>query len=161
MVGGPASAFLSGTDRCVDYAGDVTVGVTSPAVLAGEVAVVMDSPAVAGAESLADFAGDFAVCRCWGLVPGRCWGGVPGRSYWQCCQWSDGLDCTGLGENRGEVVVRNSSVFNDTLCCVSEMDCGDCSSPDVWCQEMPEICDDLNCQYINYVGCDPDCTGGR
>ena len=54
VVGGPASAFLSGTDGCVDLAGDVAVGVTSPAVLAGEVAVVMASPAVAGAASLAD-----------------------------------------------------------------------------------------------------------
>ena len=38
------------------------------------------------------------------------------------------------------------------------MDCGDCTSPDAWCWEIPEICDDLNCQYINYVGCDPDCV---
>ena len=34
---------------------------TSPAVLAGEIVIVMASPGVAGAESLADFAGDFAV----------------------------------------------------------------------------------------------------
>ena len=23
---------------------------------------------------------------------------------------------------------------------------------------MPEIGDDSNCQYINYIGCDPDCV---
>ena len=38
------------------------------------------------------------------------------------------------------------------------MDAGDFTSPDAWCQEMPEICDNSNCQYINYVGCDPDCA---
>ena len=32
VVGGPASAFLSGTDRCVDFAGEVAVRVKSPAV---------------------------------------------------------------------------------------------------------------------------------
>ena len=36
-----------------------------------------------------------------------------------------------------------------------ETDCGDCESPDAWCQEMPEIRDDLGCQYVNYVSCDP------
>ena len=61
VLGGPASAFLSGTDGCVDFAGDVAVGVTSPTFLGGEVAVVMASPAVAGAASLADFAGDVAI----------------------------------------------------------------------------------------------------
>ena len=40
------------------------------------------------------------------------------------------------------------------------MNCGDCASPNAWCQEMPEICDDSNCQYIiiNYMGCDSDCV---
>ena len=38
-----------------------------------------------------------------------------------------------------------------------EMNCGDGVSPDAWCQEMPEICDDLHFNYVNYVGCDPDC----
>ena len=30
------------------------------------------------------------------------------------------------------------------------------TSPDPWGQEMPEICNDSNCQYINYVSCDTD-----
>ena len=34
FVGGPASAFLSGADGCADFAGEVAVVVTSPAVLA-------------------------------------------------------------------------------------------------------------------------------
>ena len=50
----PASAFLSGVGGCVDFAGDVAVGVASPAVLAGDVTVGVASPDVAGAASLAD-----------------------------------------------------------------------------------------------------------
>ena len=33
VVGGPASVFLSGTDGYADFAGEVVVGVASPAVL--------------------------------------------------------------------------------------------------------------------------------
>ena len=36
LVGGPASAFLSGADGCVDFAGEVAIVVISQAVLAGE-----------------------------------------------------------------------------------------------------------------------------
>ena len=61
VVGGPASAFLSGTDGYVDFVGEVDVGVTSPAVLAGDVAVGVASPAVAGAASLTDLAGDVTI----------------------------------------------------------------------------------------------------
>ena len=43
VVGGSASAFLSGADGCVDFAGDVAVGGASPAVLAGDVAVEVAS----------------------------------------------------------------------------------------------------------------------
>ena len=57
-----------------------------------------------------------------------------------------------------EGVVRSRSVFDGSVSYDSEMDCGDCASADAWCQEMPEISNDLNCQYINYVGCDPDCV---
>ena len=44
--------------------------------------------------------------------------------------------------------------------CDGEMNCGDGVLPDVWCQEMPEMCDDLHCHlyYVNYVGCNPDCV---
>ena len=37
VVGGPTSTFLSSADGIVDLAGDVTVGVSSPADLAGDV----------------------------------------------------------------------------------------------------------------------------
>ena len=57
-----------------------------------------------------------------------------------------------------EGVVRNRSVSNGSVYGDSEMDCGDCASPIAWCQEMPEICDNSNCQYINFVGCDPHCV---
>ena len=50
-----------------------------------------------------------------------------------------------------ENVVRNRSVFNGSVYCDSEMDCGDCTSPNAWCQEMSEICDDSNCQYTDCV----------
>ena len=52
VVRGLASAFLSGADGYADFAGDVAVGVASPAVFAGDVAVGMASPAVAGAATL-------------------------------------------------------------------------------------------------------------
>ena len=61
FVGGLASAFLSGADGCADFAGEVAVVVTSPAVLAGDVAVGVAFPAVAGAASLADLAEVVAV----------------------------------------------------------------------------------------------------
>ena len=48
FVGGSASAFLSDADGCADFAGEVAVVVTSPAILAGDVAVRMALPAVAG-----------------------------------------------------------------------------------------------------------------
>ena len=61
LVGGPASAFLSGADGCADFAGEVAIVVLSPAVLAGDVAVGVTSPAVAGAASPADLAEVVAV----------------------------------------------------------------------------------------------------
>ena len=79
-VGGPTSSFLSGADGYVDFAGDVAVGVASPAVLAGDVAITVASPAVAGAASLADLAGDVAVRVASPTVAGAasfgqfCWG---------------------------------------------------------------------------------------
>ena len=53
VVGGPTSTFLKNTGLIVDLAGDVIVGVSSPADLAGDVTV--------GVSSLADLAGDVAV----------------------------------------------------------------------------------------------------
>ena len=43
VVGGPTSTFLSSADGIVDLAGDVTVGVSSPADLAGVVTVTVPS----------------------------------------------------------------------------------------------------------------------
>ena len=61
LIRKPASAFLSGVDGCVDFAGDVAVGVASPAILAGGVAVGVAPPAVAGVVTLADPAGGVTV----------------------------------------------------------------------------------------------------
>ena len=129
VVGGPASAFLSGTDGCVDFAGDVAVGVTSPAVLAGEVAVVMVYRPLLG-RRLWPMLGwrpwPMLGCRPWPMLAWRPWpmlgwhpwpmlgwppwGGVLGRSYWQCCHWSEGLDCTGSGENRENDVLAVAGI---------------------------------------------------
>ena len=53
VVGGPASAFRSGIDGYADFAGEVAIGVASPAIIAGAVAVE-------AASSLADLAGSGA-----------------------------------------------------------------------------------------------------
>ena len=55
VVVGPASAFRSGVAGYADFAGEVAVGVASPAVLAGVVTSAFAS---------------------------HCWGGIPGRSCW-------------------------------------------------------------------------------
>ena len=46
FVRGPASVFRSGADGCADFAGEVVVVVTSPAVLAGDVAVRVALPTI-------------------------------------------------------------------------------------------------------------------
>ena len=61
VVGGPTSAFLSGADGIVDLAGDVTVGVSSPANLAGGVTIEVTSLADAGVASPADLAGGVTI----------------------------------------------------------------------------------------------------
>ena len=66
----PASAFLSGADEYVDFAGEVAVDVVSPTVLAGDVAVGVASPAIAGATSLADLTGGVAVGKASPAVAG-------------------------------------------------------------------------------------------
>ena len=53
-----------------------------------------------------------------------------------------------------ECVVRDRSVFGGSVYGDSEVDCGDCVLPNVWCQGMPSIRDDSVCEYINYMGCD-------
>ena len=61
MVGDPASAFRSGVDGYTDFAGEVAVGVASPAVPAGAVAIGVASPAVAGVASPANLASGVTV----------------------------------------------------------------------------------------------------
>ena len=56
VIGGPTSAFLSSADGIVDLAGDVTVGVSSPADLAGGFTVAVAPSTVTEVASSADFA---------------------------------------------------------------------------------------------------------
>ena len=57
-----------------------------------------------------------------------------------------------------ECVVRHRSVFGDSVYRESEVDCCGCASPNTWCQEMRDVRDDSVCEYVNYVGCEPDCV---
>ena len=57
VVGEPTSTSLSSADGCVDFAGDVAVSVTSPAVFAGVVTVGVASLADAGVTSSTNIAG--------------------------------------------------------------------------------------------------------
>ena len=54
FVGGQASAFLSVIDGCTDFAGEVAVMVTSPAVLAGDIAVEVAEDVAVDVISLAN-----------------------------------------------------------------------------------------------------------
>ena len=80
-------ADLCGADGCADFAGDVAVGVASPAVLAGNVAVGVDSLSIAGVASLANLAGDIAV----EVISLAVAGARPCRPYWGCHRRSDSL----------------------------------------------------------------------
>ena len=51
VVGRPTSASLGGADGCVDFSGDVAIGVTSPAVFAGGISIGVKSLAIAGVAS--------------------------------------------------------------------------------------------------------------
>ena len=63
VVGGPTYTFLRSADGIVDLAGDVTVGVSTPADRAGDVTVGVPSPSdlsgevTVGVSSPADLAG--------------------------------------------------------------------------------------------------------
>ena len=117
VVGGPDSAFLNSTDGCVNLAGEVAVSVMSPAIFDGDVAVVMALPAVAGAASLADFAEVVAV-----EVTSSA---VAGVAFLADLAGARTEEMTFIRE----IVVWNHSVFNDSVCCYSEMDCGDITRP--------------------------------
>ena len=54
-----------------------------------------------------------------------------------------------------QCVVRHCSVF---VYRDSEVDCCGCVSPNAWCQGMCDVRDDSVCEYVDYVGCDPDCV---
>ena len=45
VVGGPTSTFLKNTGLILELAGDVTVGVSTPADLAGDVTICVSAPA--------------------------------------------------------------------------------------------------------------------
>ena len=193
VAAGVASPAVAGVASLADLAGDVAVGVASPAVarvaslanLAGVVTVGVISPTVAGAASLADFAGDDAVGKASpgvagvasladlaGVVtigvapsavagvasPGRCWGGSPDQPYWGCHRRSGipGRCWGGIpGRCWGGVPGR---CWGGVPGRVSEEDCCSCEPPNVWCLEMPEVQSDSGCEYVDYVGCSPDCV---
>ena len=165
-----------GADGCAVFAGEAAVGVASPAVLAGVVAVGVASPAVTGAASLADaWVASLADA---GVAPLANAGVAPLADAGVASLADAGV--ASLADQAGSVaggvtnlvvpvcerteemtflqkcVVRDCSVFDGSVYCDSEMDCGDCASPDAWCQEMPEIRDNSVCQYVNCVGSDPD-----
>ena len=52
-------------------------------------------------------------------------------------------------------VVRDGSVFDDPEYGDGEMTCGDNVLPGVWYQEMPQLQNYSDYQYVNYVSCDP------
>ena len=158
---GVASLAVAGALSLVDFAGDVAVGVILPAV-AG-----VASPAVAGVAPLADLAGVVTV----GVAPLAIAGvaspavagvaslavagvapmadaGVPG---WQCCWRSDGLGCTGSGGDRWSDITAGvcSTLFHDSVCRDSEVDCCGGVSPNAWCQGMRDVRDDSVCEYVN------------
>ena len=58
-----------------------------------------------------------------------------------------------------ECFVRDLLVFGGLVYGDSKVDCGDCALPNVWRWGMQAIRDDSFCEYINYVGCGPDCVG--
>ena len=57
-----------------------------------------------------------------------------------------------------ECVVRHSSVYGDSVYRDSEVDCCGCTSPNAWCQGMRDVRDDSVSEYVNYVGCYPNCV---
>ena len=140
---GVASPAMAGVVALTDIAGGVTVGVASLAdagvasLADAEVASLADAGVAslsdAGVTSLADLVGSVA-------------GGV-----------TDLAVPVRVGSEE-MCVVQDHSVFGGLVYGDSEMDCGDCVLPNVWCQGMPAIRDDSVCEYINYVGCDPDCV---
>ena len=77
VVGGPASASLSGADWRVDFAGDVAVGVAFPAVFAEGVTIGVTSPAVAQVASPA----------------------VAGAVSWQMLVWRPRLTLLGVSQS--------------------------------------------------------------
>ena len=175
---GKASPAVAGAVSLVDLAEVVTIGVT-PSAIAG-VASLADagvaSLADAGVVALADLAVGFTIG-----VASLADAGVASLADAGVASLADAgvaflVDLAGsvAGEVTNlavlvcvrteemtllqECVVRDPSVFDGSVYCDSEMDCSDCASPDAWCRKMPEIRDDLVCQYVNYVGCDPDCV---
>ena len=86
-----ASALLSGAHGCVDFAGDVAVGVASPAVIDGDVAIRVAPLAVAGVASPA-VAGarprSLLGWRPWPLLGWHPWPTLLGVSLYERHPWS-------------------------------------------------------------------------
>ena len=131
---GATSLADAGMALLADLAGVVTVGVTSLAD-DGVVTVGVTDLADAGAASLVDPAGIVAgVMTNWN---------VPAP-----------VEADDLPLLQG-CVVRDDLFDDDPEYSNGVMTCGVWVSPDVWCQEMPQTQNDLVCQYVNYVSCDP------
>ena len=47
-------------------------------------------------------------------------------------------------------------VFGDSVCCDSEVDCFICEAPNACCHDMPVIRSNSVCEYVNYVGHNPE-----
>ena len=138
-VAGVASPAIAGV------ASPSGVGVASLANLAGGVTVGVASLADAGVASLADT----------GVAPladlaGSVAGGV------MCLAERSGVVSNGATFLR-ECDVRSRSIFGDAVCWDGEADCFVCEAPSAWCHDMVGVRDDYVCEYVNYVGLDPDC----
>ena len=127
----------------MEFVGDVAVGVTSLAVIAGGVAVGVVSLAIAGVASLA-VAGVVSPA-----VAGEAFPAVAGVA-----PLADKADSVASGVMcLTERSVQSRSVFGDDVC----WDCCVCETPSAWCHEMAGVWDDSVSEYVNYVGHGPDC----
>ena len=136
LVGGPASAFLSGAVVVVPPA----VVVVPPAVLA----VGVMSPVVAGAASPADLAEVVAVDVTYLADAGMVTVGVADLAD------AGTVDVPGMKGG----VVRDDSFVASLECNGGVASCDDRVSPAVWCRERTKIRNALECQYVNCVSCD-------
>ena len=129
-VAGVASPAFAGAAYLADLAGCVIIGVAS---LANAGAA---SLANAGVASLADLAGSVA-------------------DRVMCLTIPVGVASDVMTFPK-ECDVRSHLVFGDYVCCDSEADRFVCEAPNAWCNNMPVIRGNSVCEYVNYVGHNPD-----